>query len=876
MKRILLNAIVILLFIPSIYAQTSMSGMKYQAVARNLEGKVLANQDIFLKIKLQSNISAPEVHYSEIHNVTTNQFGLFAITVGGGISKEGAFNDIPWSSEDIWMQVAIKDKKNENFTSISESQLFAVPYAFHAISASKLFFGNNEKAPGNGVPSNVWSLFGNSNSDDTEDRLGTTDCQDLVIITNSIERLRITCEGVITITGDFNVADCGSTHLTGTLEVDKETTLHSTLQVDGETDLESELRVNNDSPTDLSGTLNVDGVTDLNNHLNVDGVSNLLNTTQSNTKDDGALIVEGGVGIEKNVNVGGNASIEGETNFGSPVTISAVDESTSTTDGALIVFGGTGISKNLNVGGITKLVNTTQSSSKDNGALVVEGGVGIEKNVNIGGIAKLVNTTESSSKDDGALVVEGGVGIEKNLSVGGSATIKTSTQDFVATIFNEHSDGGNGLLIKLGKPHPTYTGGNPAYLNVPDPFAAYVGLQAANIKSMITSGSFELANITNYLNNVNTAEWQAGTACSMAEQLAGALNDGLLTNGANLLDGYNLFNGQTVDILPTIWRFVDPWVLDAIPDDLYGYDEDDDCDHCGLLAVTVPAITLPNIPLPNFPTDFCPDFLPSFPAVNLQFTDVNGTLNSDNQFIKFQDKDDKMLGTIRAMGVVDWQQDYFDNNYAVNFVASIVGIDPLDALTGAISEFSNIVKSYNNIGVEYASGHGDYAEWLERLNPDEHISKGDIVAVIGGKITKDLSNAEQIMAVSEHPIVLGNLPPDGSVHLGNNVAFMGQIPVKVMGPVESGDYILASDAVPGYGIAKKPSQVDALDMIKVVGRSWETVLGDGPKLVNTVVGVHNGDYFKILMKYQKKFEANEARMDDIEAKLSLLMGEGSK
>ena len=38
-------------------------------------------------------------------------------------------------------------------------------------------------------------------------------------------------------------------------------------------------------------------------------------TTQSNSKDTGALIVEGGVGIEKNLNVGGNFNITGITTF---------------------------------------------------------------------------------------------------------------------------------------------------------------------------------------------------------------------------------------------------------------------------------------------------------------------------------------------------------------------------------------------------------------------------------------------------------------------------------------------------------------------------------------------------------------------------------
>jgi len=35
------------------------------------------------------------------------------------------------------------------------------------------------------------------------------------------------------------------------------------------------------------------------------------NTTQSTTKDNGALVVEGGVGVEKNVNIGGNVVITG-------------------------------------------------------------------------------------------------------------------------------------------------------------------------------------------------------------------------------------------------------------------------------------------------------------------------------------------------------------------------------------------------------------------------------------------------------------------------------------------------------------------------------------------------------------------------------------
>ena len=51
-------------------------------------------------------------------------------------------------------------------------------------------------------------------------------------------------------------------------------------------------------------------------NLNITGADVRINiTTQSNSKDTGALIVEGGVGIEKNLNVGGNLNIVGIVTF---------------------------------------------------------------------------------------------------------------------------------------------------------------------------------------------------------------------------------------------------------------------------------------------------------------------------------------------------------------------------------------------------------------------------------------------------------------------------------------------------------------------------------------------------------------------------------
>lgn len=58
------------------------------------------------------------------------------------------------------------------------------------------------------------------------------------------------------------------------------------------------------------------------NQLTFTGADIRINIpTQSTDKDTGSLIVEGGVGIEKNLNVGGNASVAGVTTFTGSVTI---------------------------------------------------------------------------------------------------------------------------------------------------------------------------------------------------------------------------------------------------------------------------------------------------------------------------------------------------------------------------------------------------------------------------------------------------------------------------------------------------------------------------------------------------------------------------
>jgi hypothetical protein len=211
MKNLFSSIIIALLLGTSINAQTPIKetfpqGMKYQAVARDISGDIIANQQVFLQVQLQSNIKSQQVYYSETHTVTTNQFGLFSLVIGEGVSQ-GDFTKIPWSSDDIWMGVAIKDSKKNNYVTISNSKLLAVPYAFHAASASKLTEKKGDNGIGEGVPAQVWSLKGNKKTDPETDKLGTTDYTDLVFVTDNLERLRIDADGKITLGGSLDIAE---------------------------------------------------------------------------------------------------------------------------------------------------------------------------------------------------------------------------------------------------------------------------------------------------------------------------------------------------------------------------------------------------------------------------------------------------------------------------------------------------------------------------------------------------------------------------------------------------------------------------------------------------------------------------------------------
>lgn len=141
--------------------------------------------------------------------------------------------------------------------------------------------------------------------------------------------------------------------------------------------------------------------------LSTNAILKVLNTTDSTDKDTGAIVIEGGIGVEKNIHAGGTIKNDDST------------DSTTKDTGAIITEGGLGVEKNIHSGGTIKNDDSTDSTTKDTGSIVTEGGIGVEKTISAGGKLLIADTTDSTTKDTGSIITEGGIGAEKNIVNGG-------------------------------------------------------------------------------------------------------------------------------------------------------------------------------------------------------------------------------------------------------------------------------------------------------------------------------------------------------------------------------------------------------------------------------------------------------------------------
>ena len=125
--------ILLFTFITSVIFAQSPQGISYQGVATNAQGENLANQLISVQFTILSGSATGFIEYSEMHNVTTDDFGLFTLIIGQGSSTTfTTLNDIDWGINTHFLKVEMDENGGTNYSNMGTQQMMSVPYALYA------------------------------------------------------------------------------------------------------------------------------------------------------------------------------------------------------------------------------------------------------------------------------------------------------------------------------------------------------------------------------------------------------------------------------------------------------------------------------------------------------------------------------------------------------------------------------------------------------------------------------------------------------------------------------------------------------------------------------------------------------------------------
>jgi hypothetical protein len=121
----------------------------YQGVATNASGAELVNTNIGIRASFLKGSSSGTVVYTETHDATTDQFGLFTLDLG---SKPTAGNDlskVDWGKGPYFLKIEMAVPKGGSYKDIGTSQLLSVPYALNAGRATSASYADSTRVASN-------------------------------------------------------------------------------------------------------------------------------------------------------------------------------------------------------------------------------------------------------------------------------------------------------------------------------------------------------------------------------------------------------------------------------------------------------------------------------------------------------------------------------------------------------------------------------------------------------------------------------------------------------------------------------------------------------------------------------------------------------
>ena len=678
----------------------------------------------------------------------------------------------------------------------------------------------------------------------------------------------LTVNGITNLNNDFNVNNMSPSHLTGTLTVEKATNLNDllnvnnmapthltgTLTVDKATNLNDLLNVNNMAPTHLTGTLTVDKATNLNSLLNVNNISP--------TYLSGILTVDKATNLNDLLNVNnmapshltGTLTVEKPTNLNNLLNVNNASPT--------VLTGTLRVDQNATFKQMVTLDNAgLGSSSPANGALVVAGGVGIGQNLNVAGastfggdasfqgIVNFSNTTQSTATTNGAVIIGGGLGLGKNLNMGGDLNINTNK-------FNVASATGNTLIAgTLGVTGATSLGNTLGVTGIAN-FNNTTQSTTKDNGAVVIEGGLGIEKNTNIGGNLDVVG-DVKFNKTLSVVTAGTLTNNSPNTGPHVALFENTNNGSGIEIK----------VGAPVPHNNNNF----------ITFLNSANQTVGRIEGENGAADL---------ATNREHNDARNFMIVD---IATASADEGVAIAEEVQGGVDVAAAAASTTPCVGLgICETVPIASLIAasIVNLVLKSANLVIASTNLasatanlvvfddtkvalfGITFASGSEDYAEYLPKANLADDMLPGEIVGVRHGTISRNTDGAEQIMVISHKPAVLGGLPADGKESEYEMVAFMGQIPTRVTGDVQRGDYILPSGFNNGIGIARHPNKMKIDDYKQILGVAWESSVGKDFSYVNVAVGLNNNDLVDVVKNQGNQIKEQQTLIDEMKNEIA--------
>ena len=212
MKRSILYCL-FSLFAASLLVAQAPERFNYQAVVRDNGGNQVQNQNVSFKVSVLENGASGNVAYAETHSVSTNQFGLVTLPIGGGTLFSGNFSNIDWGANTHFLQVEIDVTGGSNYAMMGTTQLLAVPYALHATTVENDQVDDADNDPGNEIQTisksgNTVTLSngGGSFTDDVDDADNDPN-NELQTLSLSGQTLTLSNGGSVTLSAGANTLD---------------------------------------------------------------------------------------------------------------------------------------------------------------------------------------------------------------------------------------------------------------------------------------------------------------------------------------------------------------------------------------------------------------------------------------------------------------------------------------------------------------------------------------------------------------------------------------------------------------------------------------------------------------------------------------------